>query len=383
MTALFALFVLFFITKMPLSHLLLHDVLMLCASQSLQRVFDVALCACVLLALLLWQVQQEQLQQQLGQKAAQQQQQQHQDMDASNSNGMAGRVKLEPCEAQFEPEIPLPASLVADTPAMKQLTAVMLDYSRDLHTFAIMNRISTYELYTLNIETGVLGVPPPDGHWQKVAQMLKDRLSPQALADLCVARQLYSSTVMRIKQQRQLLFLQLQQVLDQYTGMQQYRTDAVFNSVGGPHCQGAEIMSAIESNMRKEYTLEGVYQWMTHAIIPMHVLAELVVHSYPYKADIHMTLQELMREQTMPQLTALQQLQLKQLQEQQGRLVAQQQMAQQQQMALLSQHQALQLLQQQQQQLLGAASGPALAGPNPGQLSSMSSSQLQAMGYGF
>jgi len=30
---------------------------------------------------------------------------------------------------------------------------------------------------------------------------------------------------------------------------------------------------------------------MTHHIIPMHVLAELVVHSYPYKADIHMTLQ--------------------------------------------------------------------------------------------
>jgi hypothetical protein len=30
---------------------------------------------------------------------------------------------------------------------------------------------------------------------------------------------------------------------------------------------------------------------MTHHIIPMHVLAELVVHSYPYKADIHNTLQ--------------------------------------------------------------------------------------------
>jgi hypothetical protein len=42
--------------------------------------------------------------------------------------------------------------------------------------------------------------------------------------------------------------------------------------------------------MRKEYALEGVYQWMTHHIIPMPVLAELVVHSYPYKADIHMTL---------------------------------------------------------------------------------------------
>jgi hypothetical protein len=51
-----------------------------------------------------------------------------------------------------------------------------------------------------------------------------------------------------------------------------------------------QLLDAIDSNMRKEYTLEGVYQWMTHHIIPMAVLAELVVHSYPYKADIHMTL---------------------------------------------------------------------------------------------
>jgi hypothetical protein len=58
----------------------------------------------------------------------------------------------------------------------------------------------------------------------------------------------------------------------------------------GPHCQGMQLLDAIDSNMRKEYTLEGVYQWMTHHIIPMAVLAELVVHSYPYKADIHMTL---------------------------------------------------------------------------------------------
>jgi hypothetical protein len=59
------------------------------------------------------------------------------------------------------------------------------------------------------------------------------RLSPQALADLCVARQLYSSTVMRIKQQRQLLVLQLAQLLDAFTGMSHYSTDAVINSVAG------------------------------------------------------------------------------------------------------------------------------------------------------
>ena len=51
-----------------------------------------------------------------------------------------------------------------------------------------------------------------------------------------------------------------------------------------------ELLDAIDSNMRREYTLEGVYQWMTHSILPMAVLAELVVHAYPYKADIHMAL---------------------------------------------------------------------------------------------
>jgi hypothetical protein len=59
------------------------------------------------------------------------------------------------------------------------------------------------------------------------------RLSPQALADLCVARQLYSSTVMRIKQQRQLLVLQLAQIIDSFSGMQQYATDNVINNVAG------------------------------------------------------------------------------------------------------------------------------------------------------
>lgn len=41
----------------------------------------------------------------------------------------------------------------------------------------------------------------------------------------------------------------------------------------GPHCEGLALLDAIDSNLRKEYTLEGVYQWMTHHIIPMHVLA--------------------------------------------------------------------------------------------------------------
>lgn len=28
----------------------------------------------------------------------------------------------------------------------------------------------------------------------------------------------------------------------------------------GPHCEGNQLLDKIEQNMRKEYTLEGVYQ---------------------------------------------------------------------------------------------------------------------------
>lgn len=62
------------------------------------------------------------------------------------------------------------------------------------------------------------------------------RLSPQALADLCVARQLYSSTLMRIKHQRQLLVLQLAQLISNAHSRpteQTYRTDSVFYGVSG------------------------------------------------------------------------------------------------------------------------------------------------------
>jgi hypothetical protein len=65
------------------------------------------------------------------------------------------------------------------------------------------------------------------------------RLSPQALADLCVARQLYSSTLMRIKQQRQLLVLQLAQLISDAHSRSPaltYRTDAIFQSVTGKQC---------------------------------------------------------------------------------------------------------------------------------------------------
>lgn len=50
---------------------------------------------------------------------------------------------------------------------------------------------------------------------------------------MVVARQLYSCAVMRIKQQRQLLVLQLKQVLEQYSSMEQYKSDVVLSTEAG------------------------------------------------------------------------------------------------------------------------------------------------------
>jgi hypothetical protein len=62
------------------------------------------------------------------------------------------------------------------------------------------------------------------------------RLPADALADLCVARQLYSASHARIKQQRQALLQQLQAVMEQYSSMGQYGSDdALSNALGeGP-----------------------------------------------------------------------------------------------------------------------------------------------------
>jgi hypothetical protein len=118
---------------------------------------------------LLLQVQQEQL-------ALQLQQQQQGPQQQQGADG-APVIKLEPGLTQQQGELPqLPSGLAPhDTPAMRALNSLMLEYSRELHSFAVLNRVSTQQLYALNIETGVLGVPPPAGHWKKVAAMLKDR----------------------------------------------------------------------------------------------------------------------------------------------------------------------------------------------------------------
>jgi hypothetical protein len=119
---------------------------------------------------LLLQVQQEQLALHLQLQQGQQQQ---------GADAAPTTIKLEPGQSQQQQQggLPqLPAGLSPhDTPAMRALNSLMLEYSRELHTFAVLNRVSTQQLYALNIETGVLGVPPPAGHWKRVAVMLKDR----------------------------------------------------------------------------------------------------------------------------------------------------------------------------------------------------------------
>jgi hypothetical protein len=65
------------------------------------------------------------------------------------------------------------------------------------------------------------------------------RLPADALADLCVARQLYSASHARIKQQRQALLQQLQAVMAQYSSMGQYGCDDVLSNALGEGLRGA------------------------------------------------------------------------------------------------------------------------------------------------
>jgi hypothetical protein len=69
------------------------------------------------------------------------------------------------------------------------------------------------------------------------------RLPADALADLCVARQLYSASHARIKQQRQALLQQLQAVMAAYSSMAQYGSDdALSNALGEWRHQGVPIL---------------------------------------------------------------------------------------------------------------------------------------------
>lgn len=59
--------------------------------------------------------------------------------------------------------------------AYERLQQLVLQVQKEFRAFVMNNRIALYHLNTLNYETGVLGAPVPPGHWQKVAQLLKDR----------------------------------------------------------------------------------------------------------------------------------------------------------------------------------------------------------------
>jgi hypothetical protein len=45
----------------------------------------------------------------------------------------------------------------------------------EFRRFAVANYLSTYYLHSLNIESGLLGRPPPPGHWRSVAALLQAR----------------------------------------------------------------------------------------------------------------------------------------------------------------------------------------------------------------
>lgn len=64
---------------------------------------------------------------------------------------------------------------IANSRAYARLQFVLMQATSEFRKFAAGNRLSLYQLHTLNLETGTLGVPPPPGHWRKVAQLVKDR----------------------------------------------------------------------------------------------------------------------------------------------------------------------------------------------------------------
>jgi hypothetical protein len=60
------------------------------------------------------------------------------------------------------------------------LLLLLLQVRAEFRRFAVSNYLSTYYMHTLNIETGLLGHPPPPGHWRQVAALLQARYSALA-----------------------------------------------------------------------------------------------------------------------------------------------------------------------------------------------------------
>lgn len=62
-----------------------------------------------------------------------------------------------------------------------------------------------------------------------------------------------------------------------------YQTDSCYPSSNpgclGPRSNAVQLLNAIDSSLRREYVMEGVFQWSFSKLLPPLVSAELVVSS--------------------------------------------------------------------------------------------------------
>jgi hypothetical protein len=61
--------------------------------------------------------------------------------------------------------------------------------------------------------------------------------------------------------------------------MCRYQTDSLYPSknFGLPRANAVQLLNLIDSNLRKEYVMEGVFQWSFSKLLPPLVASELVV----------------------------------------------------------------------------------------------------------
>lgn len=178
----------------------------------------------------------------------------------------------------------------AASPALARLHTLTRDVNRAFRTFAVTNRIGMAALKSLNMDTGVLGLPPPPGHWAPVARLLaarcvgsrvgmrwqckqlqaaagaavgvqavaamtaagqhsfssaaaaaavRRRLPLQVLSDVCVAKRLFEESRAELLQQRHQLLAQLQaQLADNEASGTDYTTDATLTRLDGAAAAG-------------------------------------------------------------------------------------------------------------------------------------------------
>jgi len=213
-----------------------------------------------------------------------------------------------------------------------QVRALREQMIQRLMHFGSTHRIPILLAHTLNLETGLVQQEPPHGHWYQVMLLLPVSLSPQALQEILSIRQLYNGIMGRVQQDRQQLIKQLQQLLNIWSGDNR-ATDEQMSSLAGPHAAGEQLLDAIDSNLRREYILNGCLSRALTHILPPLVTAEICLRSYPFWPDLnHIT----------------EQLEVWQQEQQQGGQLGGQQMQQQQQQGVQNM-----CPQQQQQQQLG------------------------------